>query len=135
MPFALNALAVLAPATLLAADQAETLIQEYRVAHEAQDIAALMDLVHWEDASGRTRKMIEQRLALHLELEIDNIEFRPLTGDENFQKLGFRPNLEPVGWLAMFFKPPKDNSRFFAKSFVIGEKDGLYLITIARPDR
>ena len=66
-------------------------------------------------------------------IQIKSIEFRPLTGDENFENSGYRPNLEPAGWLAMFFEPPAGDSRFFGKSFIVGEKDGEYLITLAEP--
>ncbi len=98
-----------------------------------RDVEALKALVHWEGGSERTREIIEQRLIRHLNLEIKTIEFRQLTGDEEFENLGYRPNLEPAGWLAMFFKPPRGDSRFFGKSFVVGEDDGEYFITVAEP--
>lgn len=70
-----------------------------------------------------------------MNLEIKRIEFRPLTNDEEFEKFGYRPNLEPAGWLAMFFKPPNEGSRFFGKSIVVGEQDGEYFIIVAEPAR
>lgn len=123
----------LEPTVLYGAEKGEKLVEKYSAAHEVRDVEALRALVYWEGASERTREIIEQRLILHLNLEIESIEFRPLAGDEEFEKFGYRPNLEAVGWLAIFFVPPKGDSRFFGKSFVIGESDGKYHITVAEP--
>lgn len=125
----------LVPTILLGSEKGEALVEKYRAAHEARDVEALKALVHWEGGSERTREIIEHRLIRHLNLKIKSIEFRPLTGDENFENFGCRPNLEPAGWLAMFFEPPAEDSRFFGKSFVVGEKDEEYLITVAEPAR
>ncbi len=133
LSYALMVIVALAPTCLYGADKGEALVEKYHIAHQSKDVEALKVLVYWKGGSERTSEIIEQRLILHLNLEIESIEFRPLIGGEEFDKLGYRPNLKPVGWLAMFFKPPKEDSRFFAKSFVVGEKDGEYFITIAEP--
>ena len=131
LAFAFAFIVVLVPTILYGTEKGEALVERYRAAHEARDVEALKALVYWEGASDRTREIIEQRLIRHLNLEIKIIEFRPLTGEEKFENLGYRPNLEPAGWLAMFFEPPKGDSRFFSKSFIVGEKEGEYLITVA----
>ncbi len=131
--YALVLIVTLVPTFLHGAEKGEALVEKYRAAHEARDVEALKALVHWEGGSERTREIIEQRLIRHLNLEIKSIEFRQLTGDEEFENLGYRPNLEPAGWLVMFFKPPREDSRFFGKSFVVGEDDGEYFITVAEP--
>ena len=133
--FAFVLMVALVPTILHGTEKGETLVEKYRAAHEARDVEALKALVYWEGASERTREIIEQRLIRHLNLKIKSIEIRPLTSDENFENLGYRPNLEPAGWLAMFFEPPKGDSRFFGKSFIVGEKEGEYLITVAEPAR
>lgn len=125
----------LVPPILHGSEKGEALVEKYRAAHEARDVEALKALVNWENGSERTREIIEHRLILHLNLKIKSIEFRPLTGDEKFENFGYRPNLEPAGWLAMFFEPPAGDSRFFGKSFVVGEKHGEYFITLAEPTR
>ena len=135
LAFVFSLIVILVPTILYGNEKAEALIEKYRVAHEARDVEALKAFVYWEGASDRTREIIEQRLIRHLNLEINIIEFRPLTGEEKFKNPGYRPNLKPAGWLAMFFEPPKGDSRFFGKSFVVGEKDGEYLIIMAEPAR
>lgn len=132
---ALLCVVALESTALYGAEHGERLVEKYRAAHEIRDVEALKALVYWEGGSERTREMIEQRLVLHLNLEIDSIEFRPRTGGEEFELSGYRPNLEPVGWLVIVFEPPKRDSRFFGKSFVVGEKDGEYMITVAEPAR
>lgn len=131
--YVLLVILMFSPMFVYGANKDDVLVEKYRIAHESRDVEALKAIVHWEGASERTREIIEQRLALHLNLEIISIEFRPLSGDEEFDKLGYRPNLIPVGWLAIFFEPPKEDSRLFAKSFVVGEKSGEYFISIAEP--
>jgi len=135
LAFALALIVVLVPTILYGNKKGEALVERYRAAHMARDVEALKALVYWEGASDRTREIIEQRLIRHLNLEIKIIEFRPLTGEDKFENLGYRPNLEPVCWLAMFFEPPDGDSRFFSKSFIVGKKDGKYLITVAEPAR
>lgn len=135
LAFAIVLLVNLVPTILHGTEKGEALVEKYRAAHEARDVEALKALVYWDGATDRTHEIIEQRLIRHLNLKIKSVEFRPLTGDENFENFAFRPNLEPAGWLAMFFEPPAEDSRFFGKSFVVGEKDGEYLITIAEPAR
>ncbi len=125
----------LVPPILHGSEKGEALVEKYKAAHEARDVDALKALVNWKGGSERTREIIEHRLALHLNLKIKSIEFRPLTGDENFENFGYRPNLEPAGWLVMFFEPPSGDSRFSGKSFVVGEKHGEYFITLAEPTR
>jgi hypothetical protein len=131
--FALVSIVSIVPTFLHGAEKGQVLVEKYGAAHEARYVEALKALVYWEGSSKRTREIIEQRLVRHLNLEIKRIEFRPLSGDEEFDNRGYRPNLKPVGWLAIFFKPPKGDSRFFSKSFVVGEKDGGYIITVAEP--
>jgi hypothetical protein len=133
--FAFMLILALVPTILHGTEKGETLVEKYRAAHEARDVGALKALVYWEGASERTREIIEQRLIRHLNLVIKSIEFIPLTDDKNFENFGYRPNLEPAGWLAMFFEPPNGDSRFFGKSFIVGEKQGEYLITVAEPAR
>ena len=133
--FTIVLIVTLVPTILYGNEKGKALVDSYRAAHEARDVRALNALVYWEGASERTREIIEKRLISHLSLKIKSIEFRPLTGDENFENFGYRPNLEPAGWLAMFFEPPKEDSRFFGKSFVVCEREGKYLITVAEPLR
>ena len=133
--FTILLIVTLVPTILYGNEKEKALVDRYRAAHEARDVRALKALVYWEGVSERTREIIEKRLISHLNLKIKSIEFRPLTGDENFENFGYRPNLEPEGWLAMFFEPPKEDSRFFGKSFVVGEREGKYLITVAEPLR
>ena len=133
--FVLLVIVMLSPIFVHGANKGDALVDKYRTAHESKDVEALKAIVHWEGGSDRTREIIEQRLTLHLNLEIQSIEFRSLSGDEEFDKFGYRPNLLPVGWLAIFFEPPKEDSRLFAKSFVVGEKNGEYFICIAEPAR
>jgi hypothetical protein len=133
--FAVVLILAIVPAFLYGAEKGEALLERYRAAHEAGDVEALKALVCWEGGSNRTREILEQRQILHLNLEIDNNELRPLTGDEEFEKLGYRPNLQPAGWLVISFKPPRGDSRFLGKSFVVGEKNDEYLITVAAPTR
>jgi len=130
---ALAVILISLPAFLQGADKGTVLVEQYRLAHEAKDPEALRKLVYWEGSSERTREIIGQRLIRYLDLRIKKIAFRPLTGEENFENLGYRPNIEPVGWLAIFFIPPEQDSRFFGKSFVVGEKNGKYWITVAVP--
>jgi hypothetical protein len=90
--------------------------------------------VHWEGANERTREIVESRLRQYLGYRIEEIELRPLSGDEAFASSGYRPNLKPVGWLAMTFESPiGEDSRILGQVFVVGEKDGNPLITVAVP--
>ncbi|MFW2366534.1 MAG: hypothetical protein ACN4GW_08965 [Desulforhopalus sp.] len=133
LSYILFVIVMLAPTFVYGANKGEALVDKYRVAHQSRDVKALKALVHWAGGTERTQEIIEQRLNLHLNLKIRKIEIRSLSGDEEFDKLGYRPNLVPVGWLTIFFEPPQEDSRLFAKSFVVGEKDGEYFISIAEP--
>ena len=123
------------PAALYGAGSAQALVAQYQAAQQEGDIEALKRLVFWDGATQYTRETIEKRLTRHLDLEIKRIEFRPLTGDENFDTPRYHPNLKPVGWLVIFFRPPDGDSRFIGESFVVGEKNGEYFITVARRTR
>lgn len=120
----------------VAAGPAERLAEEYRSAHRAGDLAALQSLVYWEGASDRTREKITARLQKYFGHSIEAIEFRPLRADHTINlPSGYAPNLEPLGYLAIEFRDPADEYRFRGVSFVVGEHNGAYLITVARRQR
>ena len=120
----------------VAADPADRLAEQYRSAHRAGDLAALQGLVYWEGASDRTREMITDRLQKHFGHDIEVIEFRPLRADHTINlPAGYAPNLKPLGYLAIEFHDPADEYRFRGVSFVVGEHNGVYLITVARRQR
>ena len=120
----------------VAAELADRLAEQYRTAHRARDLAALQGLVYWQGASERTREMITDRLQKHFGHDIEAIEFRPLQADHTINlPAGYAPNLEPLGYLAIEFRDPTDEYRFRGVSFVVGEHNGAYLITVARRQR
>ena len=114
--------------------RARELVDRYRAAHEAGDLDALKALVHWGDSTEDTRERIEIRLARGLGLEIRSIEFRPLTGSEDFEVGEYGPGLEVAGWLAVIFVPPPEDARFFGVAFVVGELDGGLALCVAEPN-
>ena len=116
-----------------ASDPSKLLVEAYRTFHTQKDLEALKSLVFWEESAESTHAAIEERLAMHLELAIDMIEFRPLSGTEKFGPDGYQPNLPPVGYLVMtFVSPLQEDSRYLGKFFVVGERDGCYWISMAR---
>jgi len=113
----------------------DALAASYRAAHEAGDVEALKALVDWEGANESTREKIIERLNRYIGRPVETIEFQELSGPERAELSGYMPNLKPVGILVMYFEHDPEDTRLFTMIFVVGERDGRYLITITKNEK
>jgi hypothetical protein len=113
--------------------KSDILIQRYRGAHDAADLEALKQLVFWEGATESTIELITARLQEGIKLPIKEVIFRPLKESMSFDTQGYKTNLEPIGRLAITLEDRSAEKKLVSKTFMVGEKDGQFLITVARP--
>jgi hypothetical protein len=117
----------------------DELATRYQQAHEAQDLDALRSLVCWDRVDEATRDSVERQIEKELGRPIEAVRVEPLSeGFELEYTLGgvtYRPNLEPVRRIRIEFTVPEegDPSVSTSMSFLVGERDGAYLITTAAP--
>lgn len=117
---------------VFADSRANNLIVKYKSAHEDGDLEQIQTLVVWGQAGKRTREKTTQRLSKYLHLPIKEIEYRPAPDDYVYQFYGATPTLKPIGWLAVSFTDPNDESRYRGVSFIVGEHGDVYAITVAQ---
>ncbi|MFQ5904636.1 MAG: hypothetical protein ACE5JO_13205 [Candidatus Binatia bacterium] len=87
----------------------------------------------------RTRKSFERHTQADFGLAIREIVFEELSEDKVLEyTLGgitYRPNLRPMGRMRVKFSPAKGTGQIRATStsYLVGIKDGTYLIVLAAP--
>jgi hypothetical protein len=115
--------------------KAQKLIAAFKAAYENKDVDALMSLVHWKDVTTQTRNGIRRSFEDILKAPIDNVFIVPVPKDQVLEythgSITYRINLKPVGWLRVFYK--KNQQGVTTTSYMVGEKDGRYLIATAAP--
>lgn len=117
----------------------QELAGRYAEAHEAHDLEALRRLVCWDRVSASTRASIERQIETELDRDIAAVRLEELSGDFELEYaldgVTYRPNLEPVRRLRIEFAPVAEGqpSRSTSMSFLVGVKDGAYLITAVAP--
>lgn len=117
----------------------EELATRYRQAHEARDLEALHHLVCWDRVDEATRGSVERQIEKELGRAIEVVRVEPLSEDFELEYtldgVTYRPNLEPLRRLRIEFSPAKEGepSASPSMSFLVGERDGTYLITTAAP--
>jgi hypothetical protein len=117
----------------------DELAARYQRAHEAQDLDALRSLVCWDRVDEATRDSVERQIEKELGRAIEAVRVEPLS--EGFELeytldgVTYRPNLEPMRRIRIEFAPPEEGeaSASSSMSFLVGERDGAYLITTAAP--
>lgn len=123
------------------ASSPDDLATRFREAHESGDVEALRRLVCWDGVDEHTRGSVERQLEQELGREIEDVRVEALS--EGFQLeysldgVTYRPNLEPVRRLRVEFGDAPEAEAGEAgtgsMSFLVGERDGTYLITTAAP--
>ena len=117
----------------------DELATRYQQAHEARDLGALRSLVCWDRVDEATRASVERQIEKELGRAIEAVRVEPLS--EGFELeytldgVTYRPNLEPLRRLRIEFTAAKEGeeSASTSMSFLVGERDGAYLITTAAP--
>ena len=116
-------------ATAFGFGQADILVKRYSEAHKAGNLEDLQELVYWEGANEVTRENVIKRLKMGLSHPIKQIAFSPATNADQFSTEAFEPNLDPVGRLNITIESSDGETE---KSFIIGEHDGQYMISVAK---
>jgi hypothetical protein len=117
----------------------DELATRYQQAHEAQDLDALRGLVCWDRVDEVTRASVERQIEKELGRSIEAVRVEPLS--EGFELeytldgVTYRPNLTPVRRIRIEFTMPEkgEPNLSTSMSFLVGERDGTYLITTAAP--
>jgi hypothetical protein len=115
--------------------KAQKLIAAFKAGYEKKDVDALMGLVYWKGVTVQTKNSIRRSFERVLKAPMDNVFVVPkpkdLTLEYTHGSITYRINLQPVGWLRVFYK--KHQQGVTTTSYVVGEKDGRYLIATAAP--
>ena len=115
--------------------KAQKLVAAFKAGYEKKDIDALMDLVYWKNVTPQTRNGIRRSFEEVLKAPLDNVFLvsvpKSLALEYTHGSITYRINLEPVGWLRVFYK--KNQQGVTATSYLVGEKDGRYLIATGAP--
>lgn len=116
-----------AGSSLLAADDSDpgaALAAAVKSAIEANDAAALKELVYWEGASDGGKSFYEKLLQTAMEIDVESVEVMPLPEG----KSGPPVTLEVTHLLRITGKPGSMPAR---QSFPVGEKDGKLMLAAA----
>lgn len=117
----------------------QELAAQFEIAHQNQDIDALRRFVYWNGVDETTRKSFERHTQADFGLAIREIVFEKLLKDKVLEyTLGgitYRPNLRPIGRMRVKFLPAKGTGQIrpTSTSYLVGIKDGTYLIVLAAP--
>ena len=113
----------------------EELGQKVKHAYAKGDLDALCELVCWDGVDPATRVRFEQTAAVGFEKELIAVEADSILATEIIEEVHdgvqYRPNMRPVGRLLLRFRedqPPPD-----LESYVVGVKEGVYLISSFSP--
>jgi len=114
--------------------------QRYVVAHDKGSLKGLNELVCWDGVPESVRGSVERSFSSDLQRVVSRVTHKPIAEDDitEYEHGGihYRPNLEPVGWLVISFEPVEDaRTRGYpnSTSYMVGIKDGTYMITTAVP--
>ena len=125
-----------------AAESPDELATRYQEAHEAGDLDALRSLVFWDGVDELTRTSVERQIEKELGRAIASVQVEPLSEgfalEYTLDGVTYRPNLEPVRRLRIEFAKPETPDEGSASlsgsmSFLVGEREGGYLITASAP--
>jgi hypothetical protein len=128
-----------------AAESPDELAARYQEAHEAGDLAALRGLVFWEGVDELTRSSVERQIEKELGRGIESVRVESLSEgfalEYTLDGVTYRPNLEPVRRLRIEFTQSEDSEAgeegeaisSASISFLVGEREGAYLITASAP--
>jgi hypothetical protein len=117
----------------------DELATRYQQAHEARDLDALRSLVCWDRVDEPTRGSVERQIEKELGRRIEAIRVEPLSDgfelEYTLDGVTYRPNLVPVRRIRIEFATPEESDPMLSTSmsFLVGERDGAYLITTAAP--
>ncbi len=113
------------------------LIDEYKQAHDARDIDAMMKLVYWGETANDDHSMKRNVFIADFDSEITSVTIEPLKADAllEYTRNGvtWRPTLPPIGWLTITFEVGESGNA--GTSVLVAEKDGSHHIVFAAPSR
>jgi hypothetical protein len=125
-----------------AAESPDELAARYQEAHEAGDLDALRALVFWEGVDELTRSSVERQIEKELGRGIESVRVEPLSEgfalEYTLDGVTYRPNLAPVRRLRIEFTQSEESEEgetitSASISFLVGEREGAYLITASAP--
>ncbi len=113
------------------------LIDEYKQAHDARDIDAMMKLVYWGPAAADDHTMERDVFTNDFDSEIQSVTIEPIeagaTLEYTREGITWGPTLPPIGRLTIKFKVEESGNA--GTSVLVAEKDGSHHIVFAAPTK
>ena len=119
---------------------AEQLKKSFRVAHDRRDADAIERLFFWGSSDSATRNSTDRAIRADFGMSIKSIAIEPLAQHEmlsyTLHGASYRPSLPPIGHLKVTFQPPASGLvTSQSTSYLVGVRNGVYLLVTAVPER
>ena len=116
-------------------ERAQVLVSKFQAAHRNQNLGGMMNLVYWEGVTPETKEGIRDSFEEVLKKPLKVVFVAPVAKDEvteyTLDSVRYRPNLAPVGRLAIFGASPDDG--VIQTSYLVGLLGEEYRIATATP--